>query len=458
MLSNILSFGKCLLDFILLFWFSMQFFNQKQEQQQIFSYGILITFSFIIYGVNTLHMPLVNTCISVACTFALNLLLFRGHATALLLCSIAQVILIVICEFVPISVYSLMDKTSIAAITNETIRNAGFNLISTGISSVVILLIRHAVSLKRKKENINISISENLGIIIVPIVSIIIIYYILFTSPDVEMNHLLPLHSLSIFLGILLMNIVVIMSDSNLRKRYQLQRELDRLNRLEQLSRVVIEQQDQFIDEFKGFAHDYAKQVKEIKKLIRAENNAIPKEVERYADEMYNHIERTYSFAFIPSAALRSILTQTQLHCINSGIDFDTNIQYADFCFMEFPDLYSLFENPLENAIRACKEIKDTDSPRYIKLSILRKRNLVLIKIQNSKDNPIVIKNDTIQTTKAEALEHGMGIKNIKRVISHYEGYITVNYTEKEFFVTMTLPVPENKIVWSHPMYKKQEI
>lgn len=445
MLDAILSFCKCSLDFILFFWFSMQFFNQRQGKYKAFPYLLIFFLSVAIYFVNLLHIPYLNTFTAFTCALAINFLLFEGHAGARLLNSIVEVLLIVVCEFIPISIYSYIDKISIAAVTNETIKNAGFNLISTGLLSVIIIIVRHMIAIKKQRRNKEITISENIAIVTVPLVSIFIVYYILFMhAANVVINEKIPLQSLFVFVGILTMNMVVITGDNNLRKQYHLQRELDRLHRLEQLNQTVIEQQDLYLEELKGFAHDYAKQIEGIKKLASVEDIFTTSEIQTYSKEMFAQIQESYRFAFIPSPALRTILSQAQLHCHTHHINFDVNIQYADFSFIAFPDLYTLFENPLDNAITACNQITDEGIPKKIQLTMFRQRNMIWVTLKNPMVNPIIIKNSQIQTTKENSDMHGLGIKNMKRVITRYGGHINIEYTENEFSIAIAFPVPSN--------------
>ena len=172
----------------------------------------------------------------------------------------------------------------------------------------------------------------------------------------------------------------------------------------EQLDRVVIGQQDAFIEELKGLAHDYTKQIDGIKHLLQegaggGEGELVERDIRSYADEMLHHIEDSYRFAFIPSPALRSILCQTQLCCDSAQIQFDMNILF------------------LENAVRACGEITDSSLARRITLIIYRKKNLIWVEIKNTKKNPVRVKHGSIQTTKLDELKHGLGIKNMKNLL-----------------------------------------
>ncbi|QIX90860.1 GHKL domain-containing protein [Enterocloster clostridioformis] len=79
--------------------------------------------------------------------------------------------------------------------------------------------------------------------------------------------------------------------------------------------------------------------------------------------------------------ALRAILilTQTQLRLNSSQIRLETHIQYGDFSFIAFPDLYTLFENPLDNAITACSGIEGGSASRCIRLRIFKEKDLIWV-------------------------------------------------------------------------------
>lgn len=438
MLNNLLALMKCILDFMLFFWFSTLFFDRRRKGRDWLTAFVLILFALILNAVNLLHIPLLNTLVTFTFALLINLLLCTGPVKPRIICAAGEVLLVMVCEFIPIFAYSLIQNTSMRTLGAEPINNAGLNLISTCIFSMATLGIRHAAARNAQKEDGNTPIPENLAILAVPLVSILTVYHIV--SYDATASSL-TLQNLILFLGILCMNAAVIIGDDNSRKQLKLQRELDRLNRLEQLNHVVIDQQDQFIQQMKGFAHDYTSQLEGIKKLVQAGDPSLSKDIDGYTDQMLGRIEENCRFAFIPSPALRTILIQAQLRCNACHIKFDTDIQYGDFSFLAFPDLYTLFENPLENAIRACREMEDAQAFRYIRLRIFKNKDLIWVEIKNPKANAIIVKKSAIQTTKKDAAAHGLGLKNMKRAMERYNGYLNIDYNSSEFTVTMAFPV-----------------
>ena len=176
MLDMILAYGKCILDFVLLFWFTMQFFTLRWEKRRLVSWGLLLGLSTVLFLINLLYIPELNTMTALLCSLILNLMLFKGSIAARLHCSFFEVLLLLICESIHVLIYASMIRVNMIAVIDDTIKNAGFNLCSTGMFCVILLVVRYFHWLKQRKENTELTITENLSIITVPVVSIFIIF------------------------------------------------------------------------------------------------------------------------------------------------------------------------------------------------------------------------------------------------------------------------------------------
>jgi len=91
MLDTILAYGKCILDFVLLFWFTMQFFTLRWEKRRLVSWGLLSGLSTVQYFINLLYIPELNTMTALLCSLIFNLMLFKGSIAARILCSFFEV-------------------------------------------------------------------------------------------------------------------------------------------------------------------------------------------------------------------------------------------------------------------------------------------------------------------------------------------------------------------------------
>lgn len=108
------------------------------------------------------------------------------------------------------------------------------------------------------------------------------------------------------------------------------------------------------------------------------------------------------------------------------GMDF----QAHQFIYPSNPgisgfDIGIILTNGLDNAIEACKKLKhkNPNYPVYIHVKSYQKGNMYFIEIENSFDGILKwAQNRFPDTTKKEAVLHGMGLKNIERSAGKYYG------------------------------------
>lgn len=106
---------------------------------------------------------------------------------------------------------------------------------------------------------------------------------------------------------------------------------------------------------------------------------------------------------------------------------------------MQNEDLVVLLANLLNNAIEACEQCKEK---RIIKLKfLLRDDNAAVLSVKNTFSQPLIRENNEIKTSKSRHPEnHGVGIKNIIKVIEKYQGSYIIDNSKQEFYFSILLP------------------
>ena len=67
---------------------------------------------------------------------------------------------------------------------------------------------------------------------------------------------------------------------------------------------------------------------------------------------------------------------------------------------------------------------------------------LIILSVKNTYNQPLVYDNDEIKTSKTvKPDEHGVGIKNVIRIVEKYRGEYVVQNNEKEFYFSIVIPV-----------------
>lgn len=142
----------------------------------------------------------------------------------------------------------------------------------------------------------------------------------------------------------------------------------------------------------------------------------------------------------VKNAAFDVILYEQNKRCQELGIIFEKQILYDDLSFLSYMDTCTIFANALDNAVRACSEIKEGE--RKIELSLKRQKDMLNIVVKNTKQNQILESNNRFFTTKPNKEHHGFGIENIKMAVDKYHGLVSIEYTEDSFVLAVIVPIP----------------
>lgn len=98
-------------------------------------------------------------------------------------------------------------------------------------------------------------------------------------------------------------------------------------------------------------------------------------------------------------------------------------------------DMALIVSNLLDNAIEA--ELNEQE--RYIKFFIQQEDKSIILEVRNHISNSVIGKGGQMKTHKKDKAAHGYGIKNVKKIIKKYNGYIDFKEEGQEFVVTMMI-------------------
>jgi sensor histidine kinase regulating citrate/malate metabolism len=97
--------------------------------------------------------------------------------------------------------------------------------------------------------------------------------------------------------------------------------------------------------------------------------------------------------------------------------------------------------NLLDNAVEAVKKINE----KKIKIEMELDRGCLYIKIENTFNGNIEIRDGKLKTIKNNSQYHGIGLVSIKNALDKYEGIIDIDYQSKTFSVNIMLYNNERK-------------
>ena len=274
---------------------------------------------------------------------------------------------------------------------------------------------------------------------IFPIVSIVFVYYIVYMGAVANTSQTTMMGGI-LYAFILISNICFFLGEVATEKRYLTAEEYKQMMFEQEKTEAVMNLQEQHLKEMKGLIHDFEAQLNGLQLLAREnKSEAFKKSIE----EVRESIQERNDFYFVESKALQLILNQTNELCIKYGIEFCADIRYGNFLFMTFPDVFSLFENALCNAVNACLQLGEEEKKR-IELRVFRQHEQIVVLLANTYN-----KANTRSNTYAlhPHHEHGYGIQNIKRVIRKYNGtYLVKKEDVYKLMISFPLDVGNVKI------------
>ncbi len=121
-----------------------------------------------------------------------------------------------------------------------------------------------------------------------------------------------------------------------------------------------------------------------------------------------------------------------------AGIDFTFEGSLSSLSDMEPVDICVLLGNALDNAIEACGK---GEKESYIYISGTEKKGLVLLTIENTLHEKIILRDNRPITTKKNPTEHGFGVLGMEHVVQKYHGDMRFEIAEELFKVQVMLPV-----------------
>lgn len=190
------------------------------------------------------------------------------------------------------------------------------------------------------------------------------------------------------------------------------------------------------INEIREVKHDIRHFIGVIKRLTEEEHYD---ELKHFLNEFDEITETEPLPVFCDNAVANSILGYYFLMAKKSGIQFYCTCSIQKQLSISDSDLCIVMGNAIENAIEACEKL-DNQQKRFVSVEARTINNQLLIKIENSYDGCLTLQNGGFVSTKREK-SHGLGMKNIKRIVEANGGFIKTAYDGSLFTLMAAFPI-----------------
>lgn len=188
-------------------------------------------------------------------------------------------------------------------------------------------------------------------------------------------------------------------------------------------------------DNQKKKTHEYKNQIICIESLLGKGKYL---ELEEYVKGIYGHLDKELDAINTNNVIVNAILNTKYQEAEEKGIVFVFRVNDLSKLRMKDEDIVTVLSNLLNNAIEACEECADK---KVIKLKFVKEDNMIIISVKNTFSHSICYEAGEIKSSKlVKVEEHGVGIKNIIKVIEKYDGSYIIKDSNKEFYFSIIIP------------------
>ncbi|WP_077598538.1 ATP-binding protein [Olsenella urininfantis] len=142
--------------------------------------------------------------------------------------------------------------------------------------------------------------------------------------------------------------------------------------------------------------------------------------------------------------ALDTILTEKSLACSQDNIVLSCIADGQALSFMAASDIYSLFGNALDNAIRAVSRMEDRER-RSITLTVRQRGQMVALSIENYSEVLPSFRDGMPLADEAGDADFGFGTRAMRSIVERYDGILHMGASDGIFYLNALLPMPEEK-------------
>ena len=196
-------------------------------------------------------------------------------------------------------------------------------------------------------------------------------------------------------------------------------------------------------EQLRVFRHDYKNHMMVVTALL---NNGRTEEAADYLEKVKvasGVAGRQFSTgSFIADAILNnknSLAEEFAVHLGFTGRLPAEGVENSDFC--------TVFANLLDNAIEGARKYHGN---RYVNIEANVRNGFLALSVVNPVNEKVIVKNNRVKTSKSDARNHGIGLRNVERTAEKYNGQLLLSCDEKEFSADVSLKL-------KHPDEKENE-
>lgn len=195
---------------------------------------------------------------------------------------------------------------------------------------------------------------------------------------------------------------------------------------------VMYRQISENFDQQKKREHEYKNEMMIISSLLNQnEMEKLHIMLNKYNDEIAHRIDAIDTNHVI----INAILNTKHQEAREKGIVFVLKVNDLSGLNMEDQDIVVILSNMLNNAIESCERCT---GKKVIRVKTIKENGTIIFSVINTFEKIPHYVDGKYRTTKKEPF-HGMGIENVKDIVSKYGGTCAIRYDKEQFYFVVYL-------------------
>ena len=273
--------------------------------------------------------------------------------------------------------------------------------------------------------------AQNISLVLMPICSSIVIILLIYTDTCTGIG--LTIVSIGLLIANFLMLYLYNLLLHSISQQYEMEMLKTQLQAYANQLNVVLRGEEKI----KALRHDIKHHLSELMLLANKHDVA---EIQKYIDEMNSFLKNPNEIVSSGNLEIDSVLNFMLQKAEKELKTVDIKVMLPEKVRHSF-DINVMLGNLLENAIDAAGKTEN----KYLSVHIKLKRGILKVKIENSFESSCTLcgkqnRKDTIlKTTKPFTEQHGIGLKNVKKIVEKYNGTMAVTAQKGIFCVNLLL-------------------
>lgn len=294
------------------------------------------------------------------------------------------------------------------------------------LTFMIVIILRKMVDLKKGEE---ILFGDWLSVTVIPIWSIFIAAIVL---DGCENELAVAIGGISMILINFLVFYILNRMQSVYRKQLDV-RVLEQQNKAYEYQMEALKTNEERIS---ALHHDMKNHFLALDRLAEKGNNS---EVRMYLKNLKEASGFERQLVSTGNSIIDGFLNIKLNEAIRCGAEVNTDLAISKDLRINSRDISIILGNLFDNALQALRNIHGEGKQRYLTVKMREEPGLLYLQIANSHHEMIKRKGSVFQTTKDKQDGHGIGLKNVSRIVDAYSGHLEIEYTDEMFSVELLL-------------------